>query len=85
MRSVCASRLPKPSSMNNDSTRTRCADNEASAKAKALGYQVKVLSHDDDATKQSTLFDNAISDKAAAIICDNAGADATVAAVKKAH
>ena len=57
----------------------------ASAKAKALGYQVKVVSHDDDATKQSTLFDNAISDKAAAIICDNAGADATVAAVKKAR
>ena len=57
----------------------------ASAKAKALGYQVKVVSHDDDATKQSTLFDNAISDKAAAIICDNAGADSTVAAVKKAR
>lgn len=57
----------------------------ASAKAKALGYEVKVVSHDDDATKQSTLFDNAISDKAAAIICDNAGADATVAAVKKAR
>ena len=57
----------------------------ASAKANALGYQVKVVSHDDDATKQSTLFDNAISDKAAAIICDNAGADATVAAVKKAR
>ena len=56
----------------------------ASAKAKALGYQVKVVSYD-DATKQSTLFDNAISDKAAAIICDNAGADATVAAVKKAR
>ena len=57
----------------------------ASAKAKALGYEVKVVSHDDDATKQSSLFDNAISDKAAAIICDNAGADATVAAVKKAR
>jgi len=57
----------------------------ASAKAKALGYEVKAVSHDDDATKQSELFDNAISDKAAAIICDNAGADATVAAVRKAR
>jgi len=57
----------------------------AAAKAKALGYEVKTVSHDDDATKQSELFDNAISDKAAAIICDNAGADATVAAVRKAR
>ena len=57
----------------------------AAAKAKALGYEVKMVSHDDDATKQSELFENAISDKAAAIICDNAGADATVGAVKKAR
>lgn len=57
----------------------------AAAKAKALGYEVKAVSHDDDANKQSELFDNAISDKAAAIICDNAGADATVAAVQKAR
>lgn len=57
----------------------------ATAKAKALGYEVKATSHDDDATKQSELFDNAISDKAAAIICDNAGADATTAAVRKAR
>lgn len=39
----------------------------AAAKAKELGYEVKVVSHDDDATKQSELFDNAIADKAAAI------------------
>ena len=57
----------------------------ASAKAKELGYEVKTVSHDDDATKQAELFDNAIADKAAAIVCDNAGADATVAAVKKAR
>jgi len=57
----------------------------ASAKAKELGYEVKTASHDDDATKQSELFDNAIADKAAAIICDNAGADATVEAVQKAR
>ena len=57
----------------------------AEAKAKELGYEVKAVSHDDDPTKQLELFDNAISDKAAAIICDNAGADATVEAVKKAR
>lgn len=57
----------------------------AEAKAKELGYEVKVVSHDDDATKQSELFDNAIADKAAAIICDNAGADATVEAVQRAR
>lgn len=57
----------------------------ATAKATELGYEVKAVSHDDDATKQSELFDNAIADKAAAIICDNAGADATVEAVQKAR
>ncbi len=56
----------------------------AEAKAIELGYEVKVASHDDDATKQMQLFENAIADKAAAIICDNAGADATVEAVQKA-
>lgn len=58
---------------------------QASAKAKELGYEVKTASHDDDPTKQTELFDSAIADKAAAIICDNAGADATVEAVKKAR
>ena len=57
----------------------------AEAKAKELGYEVKVVSHDDDPTKQAELFETAISDKAAAIICDNAGSDATVAAVQKAR
>lgn len=56
----------------------------AEAKAKELGYEVKVSSHDDDATKQMELFESAIADKAAAIICDNAGADATIEAVQKA-
>jgi erythritol transport system substrate-binding protein len=56
----------------------------AEAKAKALGYEALVLSHDDDAKKQDELFDVAIARKAAAIILDNAGADATVGAVKKA-
>lgn len=56
----------------------------ADAKAKAMGYETLVLVHNDDPVKQSQLFDTAIARKAAAIIVDNAGADATIAAVKKA-
>ncbi|GII81273.1 D-ribose ABC transporter substrate-binding protein [Sphaerisporangium rufum] len=56
----------------------------AAAQAKKLGYETLVLSHDDDPTKQSQEIDTAISRKAAAIILDNAGADASVAAIQKA-
>lgn len=56
----------------------------AKAQAVKLGYQTLVLSHDDDPTKQSQQIDTAISRKAAAIILDNAGADATVTALQKA-
>ena len=56
----------------------------AEAKAKELGYETLVLVHDDDANKQSQLIDTAIGRGAKAIILDNAGADATVAALKKA-
>src|SRR6266850_1661549 len=56
----------------------------ADAKAKSLGYDTLNLVHNDDPVKQDQLFDSAIARKAAAIIVDNAGADATVAAVKKA-
>ena len=56
----------------------------ADAKAKSLGYDTLVLVHNDDPVKQDQLFDSAIARKAAAIILDNAGADATIAAVKKA-
>ena len=52
---------------------------------KKLGYKVKCVSHDDDATKQSELFDTAISEGASAIVCDNAGADASIEAVQKAY
>nr|WP_319474009.1 D-ribose ABC transporter substrate-binding protein [uncultured Sphaerochaeta sp.] len=52
--------------------------------AKSLGYETLVLSHDDDANKQDQHFDTAIASNAAAIICDNAGADATIGAVRKA-
>jgi erythritol transport system substrate-binding protein len=50
----------------------------------ALGYTVKCVSHDDDATKQTELFETAISEGASAIVCDNAGADASIEAVQKA-
>jgi erythritol transport system substrate-binding protein len=56
----------------------------AAAKAKELGYEVMVMVHDDDANKQSELFDSAIAAGVKAIILDNAGADASVAAVQKA-
>jgi erythritol transport system substrate-binding protein len=56
----------------------------AQAKAKELGYEALVLVHDDDANKQSELIDTAIARGAKAIVLDNAGADHTVPAVKKA-
>ena len=55
------------------------------AKAEALGYTPKCFSHDDDAAKQLELFEAAISDGAVAIICDNAGADASIEAIRKAN
>ena len=62
----------------------KTAADSAEARAKQMGYQTKVYVHNDDANLQSQYFDLAISAKAAAIICDNAGADATIAAVQKA-
>lgn len=56
----------------------------AEARAKELGYETLVLVHDDDPNKQSEMFDTAIARGAAAIIVDNAGADATVAPVQRA-
>jgi erythritol transport system substrate-binding protein len=56
----------------------------ANAEAKKLGYKTRVLSHNDDPNLQSQQIDSAISQHAAAIILDNAGADATITAVKKA-
>ena len=57
----------------------------AAAKAKELGYDVLQLVHDDDANKQMELFESCIGRGAAAIVLDNAGADASVAAVQKAQ
>lgn len=56
----------------------------AEARAKELGYETLVLVHDDDANKQSQLIDTAIGRGAKAIILDNAGSEASIAAVKKA-
>lgn len=56
----------------------------AAAKAQELGYDTMILVHDDDANKQSELFDSAIAAGVKAIILDNAGADASVAAVQRA-
>jgi erythritol transport system substrate-binding protein len=56
----------------------------ADAEAKKLGYSDLVLSHDDDVNKQNQLIDSAISQHAAAIVLDNADADATIASVQRA-
>ena len=56
----------------------------AAAKAEELGYTTLKLVHDDDAQKQSDEIDTCIAQKAVAIILDNAGADASVAAIQKA-
>ncbi len=56
----------------------------AAARAHALGYRVRVDAHDDDAYRQDNLIDAAIASNAVAIILDNAGADASIAAVRRA-
>jgi erythritol transport system substrate-binding protein len=56
----------------------------AVARARELGYETLLLSHDDDASRQDQLVDTAITRGAAALILDNAGADASIAAVRKA-
>ena len=57
----------------------------ATAKGTELGYEVKCFSHDDDAATQLEMFEAAVADGAAAIICDNAGADASIEAIQKAY
>ncbi len=56
----------------------------AAERALELGYRVRVDAHEDDAYRQDNLVDAAIASNAAAIILDNAGADATVSAVRRA-
>ena len=62
----------------------KTAADSAEARARALGYDTTVYVHNDDANLQSQYFDLAIAARALAIICDNAGADATIAAVQRA-
>jgi erythritol transport system substrate-binding protein len=62
----------------------KTAAQSAEARAKALGYDTLVMIHNDDANKQNEMFDTAIARKAKAIILDNAGSEASVAAVAKA-
>jgi erythritol transport system substrate-binding protein len=56
----------------------------AAARAEALGYRVRVDAHNDDAYRQDNLIDAAIASNAAVLILDNAGAEASVAAVRRA-
>jgi erythritol transport system substrate-binding protein len=56
----------------------------AAMRAQALGYRVRIDVHNDDAYRQDNLIDAAIASNAAAIILDNAGADSSIAAVRRA-
>jgi len=56
----------------------------AASHALALGYRVRVDAHDDDAYRQDNLIDAAIASNAAALILDNAGADSSIAAIRRA-
>jgi erythritol transport system substrate-binding protein len=50
----------------------------ADAKAKELGYDTLVASHDGDVNKQNQLIETAIARQAKAVILDNADADASI-------
>jgi len=56
----------------------------AKAQAESMGYSAIELSHDDDPSKQYQLVESMIARGAKAIILDNAGSDASVAAVQMA-
>lgn len=56
----------------------------AAARAQGLGYRTRIDSHNDDAYRQDNLVDAAIASNAVAIILDNAGSDASIAAVRRA-
>jgi erythritol transport system substrate-binding protein len=57
----------------------------AVAEAESLGYTTTLQSHAGDAQKESDLVDAAIEAGAVAIILDNAGADDSIGAVKRAN
>ncbi|HEV2487040.1 MAG TPA: D-ribose ABC transporter substrate-binding protein [Terracidiphilus sp.] len=56
----------------------------AAERAKALGYDVRIDSHNDDPYSQDNLIDVAIASNASALILDNAGAEASISAVRRA-
>jgi erythritol transport system substrate-binding protein len=56
----------------------------AASRALSLGYRVRVDAHGDDAYRQDNLIDAAIASNAAALILDNAGADSSIAAIRRA-
>jgi erythritol transport system substrate-binding protein len=56
----------------------------AAARALQLGYRVRVDAHNDDAYRQDNLVDAAIASGAKALVLDNAGADSSIAAVRRA-
>jgi erythritol transport system substrate-binding protein len=57
----------------------------AAARARELGYRVRVDAHNDDAYQQDNLVDSAIASNAAVLILDNAGTDSSVSAVRRAN
>lgn len=56
----------------------------AAQRAQALGYRTRVEAHDDDAYRQDNLIDSAIAQNAAILLLDNAGADSSISAVRRA-
>lgn len=56
----------------------------AATQARSLGYRVRVDAHDDDPYRQDNLIDAAIASNAAAVILDNAGANSSISAVRRA-
>ena len=56
----------------------------AAARARELGYRVRVDAHNDDAYRQDNLVDAAIASNASALVLDNAGTDASISAVRRA-
>jgi erythritol transport system substrate-binding protein len=56
----------------------------ADAEAQRLGYRTRLDAHEDDAYRQDNLIDAAIASGSAAIILDNAGSDASIAAIRRA-
>jgi erythritol transport system substrate-binding protein len=56
----------------------------ARANAIRLGYRTRIDAHNDDAYRQDNLIDAAIASNASAIILDNAGAESSISAVRRA-